>query len=83
MAKSIGTADVTLTPNKRLTGIYALCYVASLTEYTVTCKETNDTFSLYATIENPYLSFLKINLKLTSSSSTQLELFIYSFYHLI
>lgn len=61
MAKSIGAADVTLTPNKGLTDIYALCYVASLTEYTVTCKETNDTFSLYATIENPYLSFLKID----------------------
>lgn len=61
MAKSIGAADVTLTPNMGLTGIYALCYVASLTENTVTCKETNDTFSLYATIENPYLSFLKIN----------------------
>lgn len=61
MAKSIGAADVTLTPNKGLIGIYALCYVASLTEYTVTCKKTNNTFSLYATIENPYLSFLKIN----------------------
>ena len=61
MAKSIGAAYVTLTPNKGLTGVYALCYVASLTEYTVICKETNDTFSLYATIENPYLSFLKIN----------------------
>lgn len=61
MAKSIGTADVTLTPGKGLTGVYALCYVASLTEYTVIRKETNDTFSLYATIENPYLSFLKIN----------------------
>lgn len=61
MAKSIGAADVTLTPNKGLTGVYALCYVASLTEYTVICKETNDTFSLYAAIENPYLSFLKIN----------------------
>lgn len=83
MAKSIGAADVTLTPNKGLTGVYALCYVASLTEYTVICKETKDIFSLYTTIENPYLSFLKINLKLTSSSSTQLELFIYSFYHLI
>lgn len=54
-------ADVTLTPNKGLTGIYALCYVASLTEYTVICKETSDTFSLYATIENPYLSFLRID----------------------
>lgn len=61
MAKSIGATDVTLTPNKGLIGIYALFYVASLTEYTVTCKETNNTFSLYATIENPYLSFLKIN----------------------
>lgn len=61
MAKSIGAADVTLTPNKGLTGIYALCYVASLTEYTVTCKETNNAFSLYATIEKPYLYFLKID----------------------
>lgn len=61
MAKSIGTADVTLTPSKGLTGVHALCYVASLTEYTVICKETNDTFSLYAAIENPYLSFLKID----------------------
>ena len=61
MVKSIGAADVTLTPGKGLTGVYTLCYVASLTEYTVICKETNDTFSLYATIENPYLSFLKIN----------------------
>lgn len=61
MAKSIGTADVTLTPNKGLTSVYALCYVASLTEYTIIRKETNDTFSLYATIENPYLSFLKID----------------------
>lgn len=61
MAKSIGAADVTLTPNKGLTGIYALCYVASLTEYTVTCKETNNAFSLYATIGNPYLYFLKID----------------------
>lgn len=57
MAKSIGTADVTLTPGKGLTGVYALCYVASLTEYTVICKETNDAFSLYATIKTPiYLS---------------------------
>lgn len=61
MVKSIGAADVTLTPNKGLTGIYALCYVASLTEYTVIKKETNDAFDIYATIENPYLSFLKIN----------------------
>ena len=61
MTKSIGAADVTLTSNKGLTGVYALCYVASLTEYTVICKETSDTFSLYAAIENPYLSFLKIN----------------------
>lgn len=61
MEKSIGAADVTLTPGKELTGVYALCYVASLTEYTVICKETNDTFSLYTTIENQYLSFLKID----------------------
>lgn len=61
MAKSIGAADVTLTPDKGLTGVYTFCCVASLTEYTVIKKETNDTFSLYATIENPYLSFLKIN----------------------
>lgn len=61
MEKSIGAADVTLTPGKELTGVYALCYVASLTKYTVICKETNDTFSLYATIENQYLSFLKID----------------------
>ena len=61
MGKSIGAADVTLTPDKGLTDVYALCYVASLTEYTVICKETNDTFSLYTAIENPYLSFLKIN----------------------
>lgn len=61
MAKSIGAADVTLTPNKGLTGIYALCYVASLTEYTVIKKETNGAFNIYATIKNPYLSFLKIN----------------------
>lgn len=61
MAKSIGAADVTLTPNKGLTGIYALCYVASLAEYTVIKKETNGAFNIYATIENPYLSFLKIN----------------------
>lgn len=61
MEKSIGAADVTLTPGKELTGVYALCYVASLTEYTVICKETNDTFNIYATIENQYLSFLKID----------------------
>lgn len=61
MEKSIGAADVTLTPGKGLTGVYALCYVASLTEYTVIKKETNDAFNIYAAIENPYLSFLKIN----------------------
>lgn len=61
MAKSIGTADVTLTPGKGLTGVYALCYVASLTEYTMIKKETNDAFNICATIENPYLSFLKID----------------------
>lgn len=61
MAKNIEAADVTLTPGKKLTGVYTLCYVASLTEYTVIKKETNYAFNIYATIENPYLSFLKIN----------------------
>lgn len=46
MAKSIGTADVTLTPGKGLTGIYALCYVASLTEYTV-IKKKQTTLSIF------------------------------------
>lgn len=47
MAKSIGAADVTLTPGKGLTGVYALCYVASLTEYTLRSKEKQTTLSIF------------------------------------
>lgn len=46
MEKSIGAADVTLTPGKGLTGVYALCYVASFTEYTV-IKKKQTTLSIF------------------------------------
>lgn len=53
MAKSIGAADVTLTPNKGLTGIYALCYVASLTEYTVIKKRNKRRFQYLRNYRKP------------------------------
>jgi len=60
MEKSIGAADVTLTPGKGLTGVYALCYVASLTEYTVIKKRNKRYFQSLRNYRNP-LSILLEN----------------------